>query len=368
MSRVIAFYLPQYHPTPENDEWWGKGFTEWVNVAKAKPLFKGHHQPHIPADLGFYDLRLPETRQAQADMAKEYGIEGFCYWHYWFGNGKRLLERPFNEVLNLGEPNFPFCLSWANHSWYNKTWNKNGTNRLLIEQKYPGMQDYIDHFNTMLPAFKDQRYIKVNGKLLFFIFEPNGSPDIPIFINIWRKLALQNGLNDFYFVARDADSRLKDKIIKLGFDAIYNDDVFNIHHHLNLIKKLSFWIQREIFHLPTLLHYNKAIKYMVMDDCKNNSTIPVIAPNWDHSPRSGGKAIILYKSNPLDFYKIVKRAINIVKDKPVDEQLVIIKSWNEWGEGNYLEPDIEYGTKYLEAIKQALYENKEEKQNAFLPE
>ena len=358
MSRVIAFYLPQFHPIPENDEWWGKGYTEWVNVAKAKPLFRGHHQPNIPADLGFYDLRLPETRIAQADMARKHGIEGFCYWHYWFGNGKRLLERPFNEVINSGEPDFPFCLAWANHSWFNKTWDKNGTDKLLIEQKYPGEQDYIDHFNTLLPAFKDHRYMTVSGKLLFFIYQPDGSPDIPKFMKIWRDLAQQNGLNNFYFVARDADSRCKDRNIKLGFDAIYNDDVFNIHHHLNLVKKISFWITREMFHLPTLFSYKKAIDYMVSDDCKDNKVIPVIAPNWDHSPRSGGKAILLYKSAPRYFYKVVRRAIDIVKNKPEDEQLVIIKSWNEWGEGNYLEPDIENGDKYLLALKDALIEAK----------
>ena len=122
-ARVIAFYLPQFHPIKENDEWWGKGFTEWTNVGKAKPLFKGHYQPRVPADLGYYDLRMPEVREAQADMAREAGIEGFMYWHYWFGNGKQILERPFNEVLSSGKPDFPFCLGWANHSWTRRTWN-----------------------------------------------------------------------------------------------------------------------------------------------------------------------------------------------------------------------------------------------------
>lgn len=148
-ARVIALYLPQFHPIPENDAWWGKGFTEWTNVAKAKPLFKGHYQPHIPADLGFYDLRLPEVREAQAELAREAGIEGFCYWHYWFGNGRRLLERPFNEVLESGKPDFPFCLAWANHSWSSNSWKKGFAlqkNTLLLEQTYPGEQDYIDHF------------------------------------------------------------------------------------------------------------------------------------------------------------------------------------------------------------------------------
>lgn len=140
-AHVIAYYLPQYHPIPENDEWWGKGFTEWTNVAKAKPMFRGHYQPIVPADLGFYDLRVPEVREEQARLAQEAGIDAFCYWHYWFGNGKQLLERPLNEVVASGKPDFPFCIGWANHSWMKKSWN-NQVSRfcqdLLIEQEYPG--------------------------------------------------------------------------------------------------------------------------------------------------------------------------------------------------------------------------------------
>lgn len=145
--KAIAFYLPQFHPIKENDEWWGKGFTEWTNVAKAKPMFPGHYQPHIPADLGFYDLRLSEARIAQADLAKKYGISAFCYWHYWFGNGRRILERPFQEVLESGTPDFPFCLAWANETW-SGIWHGN-PKTILVEQVYPGEQDYIDHFNSI---------------------------------------------------------------------------------------------------------------------------------------------------------------------------------------------------------------------------
>ncbi|MDJ0634982.1 MAG: glycoside hydrolase family 99-like domain-containing protein [Xenococcaceae cyanobacterium MO_188.B29] len=181
--KAIAFYLPQYHPIPENDKWWGKGFTEWTSVAKAKPLFKDHYQPHLPADLGFYDLRLPEVRQAQADLAREYGIYGFCYYHYWF-NGKRLLERPFNEVLESGKPDFPFCLCWANENW-TRRWD--GQDReILIEQKYSVVDDR-EHIKSLISAFKDPRYIKIDGKPLFLIYRVNSLPDPSLTQKIWRE-------------------------------------------------------------------------------------------------------------------------------------------------------------------------------------
>ena len=170
--RIIALYLPQFHPIPENDGWWGKGFTEWTNVAQARPQFRGHYQPRIPADLGFYDLRLPEVREQQAQLAREAGIEGFCYYHYWFGNGKQLLERPFNEVLASGKPDFPFCICWANHNWTNKTWVKGKSTRrdsTIAKMEY-SYDDHIAHFQALLPAFRDRRYITVEGKILFSIF------------------------------------------------------------------------------------------------------------------------------------------------------------------------------------------------------
>lgn len=201
-ARVIAFYLPQFHPVPENDKWWGKGFTEWTNVGKAQPLFKGHYQPRVPADLGYYDLRMPEVREAQANMAREAGIEGFCYWHYWFGNGKRILERPFTEVLSSGRPDFPFCLGWANHAWTNKSWEA-GTKRveesILMEMIY-NREEYIKHFNEVLPAFRDKRYIQVDGKPLFLVFRPLEIPRPNEFIDLWQKLAKEHGLEGIYFV------------------------------------------------------------------------------------------------------------------------------------------------------------------------
>ncbi len=356
MARFIAFYLPQFHPTPENDEWWGKGFTEWVNVAKARPLFRGHVQPHIPADLGFYDLRLPEVREQQAELAKAAGIEGFMYWHYWFGNGKQLLERPFNEVVESGKPDYPFCLGWANHSWYKKLWDPNapGKNKLLIEQQYPGKEDNLNHFNSLLKAFKDKRYMRVNGKLLFVIHDPVGFVDAEGFIVQWRQLAKENGLNDFFFVGVDSDSRKKDVILKRGFDAILNIDTYNIHHNLSKFAKVMHLIERKWLKHPTHFKYKDAIKYMIVDDCKNINVMPTIEPNWDHSPRSGANAILLTDSTPELFQQLAEHAIDVVKDKPKEEQLIFIKSWNEWGEGNYMEPDLEFGDGYIKALRKAI--------------
>jgi len=356
-ARVIAFYLPQYHPIVENDAWWGKGFTEWTNVAKAKSLYKGHYQPHVPADLGFYDLRLSETRKAQAEMAKKYGIEGFCYWHYWFGNGKRLLERPFNEVLSSGEPDFPFCLAWANHSWKLKTWTSGGKDKMLMEQLYPGKDDYVAHFYAVLPAFKDKRYITVDGKPLFVIFSPLEFSEVQLFIQIWRELAILNKLDGIYFVAKqEYPYEKKNEIIESGFDAIYNDSVLAIHSRQSKLKRIFLISKMRLFKTPRTYKYADAIKTFSNFTDSELNTIPAIIPNWDHTPRSGRLGMVLTGSTPELFKKHVKQVFASIEKKPTENKIVFLKSWNEWGEGNYMEPDLKFGLKYLESLKDAIDE------------
>jgi hypothetical protein len=375
-ARVIAFYLPQFHPIPENDEWWGKGFTEWTNVKKARPLFKGHYQPRIPADLGYYDLRVPEVRERQAEMAREAGIEGFCYWHYWFGNGKQLLERPFKEVLETGKPDIPFCLGWANHSWTNKTWTverKTMKKGMLMEQFY-SEEDYVTHFYSLLPAFKDKRYIRVDNKPLFVVFKPYGIVNPSRFITIWNELSLQNGINGIHFVGMYQtpkytsiinkildcfhtidETNQYNNILNMGFDAVCPTGEYRSQLKINKPLFMYTRIRRKI-NSPVVCkyNYNDIIKYYFAKEDRWENVYPVVMPNWDRTPRNGKAANIWHGSTPELFKKHICNAVEIIKHKQEEHKILFLKSWNEWGEGNYMEPDTVFGSMYLESLKQVL--------------
>lgn len=353
-ARLIAFYLPQFHPVPENDIWWGKGFTEWTNVGKAKPLFRGHYQPHLPTELGYYDLRVSETRNEQARLAKEYGIEGFCYWHYWFGNGKRLLERPFDEVVRSGEPDYPFCLAWANETW--KGFAHGMTNRnVLIEQTYPGEEDYIAHFNSLLSAFKDKRYIRVHNRLLFVIYRPFEMPSTTAFMALWQRLAKENGLHGFYFVGQTNFIEERERVLALGFNAV---NVVRLNDYIRferpLVLKGVQWFNKRLRNVPYAFSYKKVISYFTGKEAEELTCIPTIIPGWDHTPRSGQEGLVYTNTTPELFEEHVEQVLDHVQVKPLEDRLVFIKSWNEWAEGNYLEPERRYGRRFLEALKKAV--------------
>jgi lipopolysaccharide biosynthesis protein len=358
-SRLIAFYLPQFHPIPENDRWWGKGFTEWTNVAKATPMFMGHYQPHIPADFGFYDLRVPEVRLAQAEMAQEHGIEGFCYWHYWFA-GKRLLERPFVEVLKSGEPKLPFCLAWANHTWTG-IWH-GAPDRILIEQTYPGIEDYRKHFYELLDSFADERYIKIDGKPVFVVYQPKGLPEPKVFTDIWRELAIKSGLKGLYFIGHVKDPLWVPE--DNGFDALVLDSLlmmtrkintfYNGYKGYNILNRSLRQLPFKRLHKPTIFSYRDAIKVCFTNHETTFEEFPSIIPNWDNTPRSGKNGFVLHNSNPELFRSHLKEAIARVRNKDQEKKIVFIKSWNEWAEGNYLEPDLKFGKAYLEVIKEEI--------------
>ncbi len=357
-AHIIAFYLPQYHPFPENDAWWGKGFTEWTNVGKAKPLFPGHYQPRVPADLGYYDLRVPEVREAQVELAKEAGIDAFCYWHYWF-SGKQLLEKPLQEVVRLGKPDFPFCLAWANHSWEKRNWNADCNQlslEVLIKQTYGGQREIEEHFYTMLPMFKDKRYYRVHGKLLFLFNQITKIPNdyLANFIACWQNLALKNNLPGFYFVAQIR------KTNELTLPNAKYFDGFNYSNEVRLLgeNKILRRFKRIIstfIHFPLCIHrFSSILPTFLNPICLQKNVYPVILSGFDHSPRSSTAACIITGFTPEVFYKHILQVLDLIKFKELDDRIIFLRSWNEWAECNYMEPDLKYGKKYIETLAKAL--------------
>ena len=381
-ARVIAFYLPQFHPIPENDKWWGKGFTEWTNVAKAKPLFKGHYQPRIPADLGFYDLRVHEVREQQAQMAREAGIEGFCYWHYWFSHDHKLLERPFQEVLTSGTPDFPFCLGWANHSWTNKSWEA-GTRKqkemTLMKMVYTE-DEYIKHFYDVLPAFKDKRYITVDEKPLFLVWKPLDFPDTTAFIQLWQKLANQKGLKGIHFVGLQQNiactksitllnillkripsqaEQLYQEIIDHGYDAVHGRGYLRAEQLVRPLHEVllrSLLVRLFKIFIISKCDQRKINKHLYGEIDKRENVYPLLFPQWDRTPRSGKLARIYTHSTPSVFGEQIDSVLELVMQKEEEHKIVFLTSWNEWAEGNYVEPDLKYGHGYLNVLRKKLIE------------
>lgn len=352
--KVIAFYLPQFHPTENNNKWWGTGFTEWTNVGKAKPLFRGHYQPRVPADLGYYDLRLPEVRSQQAELAMYAGVDAFCYYHYWFGEGRRELNLPLDEMVRLGKPNFPFCLCWANESWHSKFWNMDGTitKKTLVEQVYPGDEDMVSHFQCVLPMFKDPRYLCIDNKPIFMIYKPFAHANIAKFIERWQELAKQNGLDGIYFIAQISDtinSMSIARLQELGFDAINTVGLWEARKAKMSIFQRAF---NRIFNIPSAMRYKDAYPLFLSNVDALPNVYPTLIPNWDHTPRSGRAGYVLIGSTPELFREHIRQVFSLVKQKSANQNIIFLKSWNEWGEGNYMEPDLKYGKRYIEVLKE----------------
>jgi len=351
-ARIIAFYLPQFHPIPENDAWWGKGFTEWTNAAKAKPLFRGHYQPHVPADLGFYDLRVPEVRAAQAVLAREYGVEGFCYYYYWFA-GKRLLERPFNEVLSSGEPDFPFCLCWANATWTG-VWHGE-PDRVLIEQTYPGTEDYEAHFSELLRAFKDPRYMRLDGRPLYVVHRPLDIPDVRSVMVQFRAMAERAGLKGLHLIGVTPQKVWEPE--HYGFDALVIQRMPALNGSVPWrypITKLRTKLANKRL---TVVRYKDHVRRLITPHASKAQYYPCLLPNWDNTPRSGMNGLVFEGSTPDLFKQHVRDALLHVRSKPPEHRFVFLKSWNEWAEGNHLEPDLRFGRGFLEVLRGELMES-----------
>lgn len=366
--RPIAIYLPQYHPIPENDSWWGKGFTEWTNVAKAKPFYKGQYQPHLPADLGFYDLRVPETREAQAKMAEENGIYGFCYYHYWF-MGRRILERPFQEVFESKKPDFPFMLCWANENW-TKRWD-GGNNEILISQDY-SEEDHLAHIRVLIEYFKDDRYIKVDGKPVFCVYRSGEIPEVAKMIKIWREEAAKHDM-ELYLCRFETLSQYGQEYLDLGFDAAVTFQPFSgefwrytwkeYYDRFTAIDrakaKIAKYKKIKNFHharkekIARHYSYPGYVKYFTSQDNINKKykCYPGVSPSWDNTARKAEDAILLKDASP-EVYKLwLEDTVEKFKPFSRNENFLFINAWNEWAEGNHLEPDREYGSAYLDATR-----------------
>ncbi len=371
-NKVIAFYLPQFHRIPENDKWWGEGFTEWTNTRKAKPLFEGHYQPKTPLGEVFYDLNDVSVMEKQAELAKKFGVFGFCYYHYWFKNGKKLLQKPIENMLRDSNVDIPFCICWANENW-TRNWD-GGDYEIIEKQEYGGKKEWINHFNYLLGFFKDKRYILYNGSPLIVIYKPEQIVFFDEMISCWRKLAKKNGFPGLVVLRQNPGIMLKslDCAIKFQPAMVWNDFDYELnpkkqlrYNIIKLIKKMLILsgneqlLQRLIVKaLANSKKRNRFLRIYYYDDtwdiilnkqlyseklCNGAFTA------WDNTARTKYGQLFL-GSNPIDFEKYMKELLS----KPSAMDCVFINAWNEWGEGAYLEPDEKYGYAYLEALKRAL--------------
>jgi len=352
--KLIAMYLPQFHQIHENDEWWGNGFTEWANVRRAQPRFPGHYQPHVPGELGYYDLRDPSARKAQADIARKHGIYGFCYYHYWF-NGKRLLETPFNEVLRTGEPNFPFCLCWANENW-TRRWD-GADQEVLMAQHYTD-SDSLEFINELVPAFRDERYIRVNGKPLLLVYRTHLLPNPKRTVKIWREAMHQAGIGDLYLVRVEnhLDGGKEINPVEIGFDAAMEFAPYwgSVGKRVTNLSQVGFEAH-QVDEDVIAFDYQQCMINML---CRPNAEYKLfrgIFPMWDNTARRKREPLVFVNSSPEKYAYwlslLLKETVNTFVG---DERLVFVNAWNEWGEGCHLEPDQRHGAKYLEATRNAL--------------
>ncbi|MFV8346495.1 glycoside hydrolase family 99-like domain-containing protein [Flavobacterium sp. ZB4P13] len=356
--KPIAIYLPQFHPIPENNEWWGKGFTEWTNVTKAQSRFEGHYQPHLPADLGFYDLRLEEARLAQEQLAKAYGIHGFCYYHYWF-NGKRLLYEPLDRKLKNPREDLPFMMCWANENW-TRTWDGDN-HQVLLRQEY-SFEDDLVHIEHLIPFFKDKRYIKVNGKPMFVIYRPRLFPDIEQTILLWRNEVKKAGFPDLY-IGFSQNFEHSFAPLEKGFDfgfqfqPNFGSQTGGIVYGASLLKRIKRRIRKKLgLKLERFDYYFDYVNYSKTQKRLGfkKDVYPGITPMWDNTARRKENPFILHDSTPEKY----KNWLSHIKENypwdTVPEKFLFINAWNEWAEGNHLEPCQKWGTAYLKATKEIL--------------
>ncbi len=369
-TKIIAYYLPQYHRIPENDYWWGNGFTEWNNVKKSKKLFKNHYQPRIPLKNNYYDLSDVKVMGWQAKIAKEYGLYGFCFYHYWFDN-KPLLEKPIINFLNEKKIDFNYCLCWANESWRN-SWAK-ADDKIIMEQKYGERKEWKKHFDFLLPFFKDTRYIKEDNCPLLVVYRPYLCEYMIHILDYWKKLARENGFDGLHIASQrfEEQEKHKDLYDYLDYHIDYlskymNKDRKKDSNFVKVVKQVHnfvldkwnfdifrFWKKRKV----CILNYDNLWNKIINDSTISEKSIAGGFVDWDNTPRYGMKGTVVYGGNPEKFEYYMRKQNQRVKNLFKNDYLFIF-AWNEWGEGGYLEPDEKNKFAYLEALKKVISERR----------
>ncbi len=349
-TKIIAFYLPQYHEIEENDKWWGKGFTEWTNVKSAKTIFKGHYQPKIPYNENYYDLSKPETMIYQAKLAKEYGVDGFCFYHYWF-EGKKLLEKPAEILLAHPEINLSFCFSWANETW-SRRWNGE-EKKILIKQKYGGKEDWERHLQYLLPFWADDRYIRIDGCPVMLLYRTSEIEQYDEMIAYWKKRIREEGFKDIYII-ETLNSIQKKGCANESSALVEFEPMYTIYGKMNYFIRLYRYMFNHLklykLGFRDYLSYDKIWKKIIIRNAKSNKKRFLGAfPSWDNTARKGKAGLVIKNSNPQKFQNYF--AIQYKKSMELGNEFIFVNAWNEWGEGAYLEPDNKYEFQMLEAIK-----------------
>ncbi len=340
--RLIAFFLTQYHPTPENDLWWGKGFTEWTNVTKAAPLFENHYQPHLPADFGFYDLRVRETRREQIKVAREYGIDGFCYHYYWF-SGKRILNRPLDDMLADPESDMPFCLCWANENW-TRRWDAAEHEVLIAQQYLP--DDDINFIKALVPVFKDPRYIRLEGRPFLIVYRPQHLPDPRKTVSVWREHCRAAGVGEIHVCA--ALTHGNDDYRQFGFDSGVEFPPHNLRSG-NINHQIGFFGQFQ----GNIMQYADIAQSYLERDYPGERIFRTVFPSWDNTARTGNRALVVLNGTPENYEYWLSATIDCARREDVAPPVVFINAWNEWAEGCHLEPDRRFGHGFLQATLNA---------------
>lgn len=368
--KIIPVYLPQFHTIPENDEWWGKGFTEWVNVKNGEPLFEGHNQPRIPLNRNYYDLSEVETLKWQCKIAKEHGIYGFCMYHYWF-NGHLLLEKPMEMLLAHPEININYCISWANHDWTDAWKATDRRPKTLIAHNFDDEQDWVEHFNYMLPFLKDPRYINENNKPYMIIYVPNLIGKLDKMLDVWTQMAKENGFDGLTYIYQAAMACFDKGWNRTKFDYGMQFHPGYVREYRNVNRINAMWfVTKHLKPIQKLVHkikdgivnkdphvrcqsYDKTWMEILNLRPYDKKTIPSAFVDWDNTARMKQRGLVYTGANPETFKKYFKQLV-INTRKYYHQDKIFVFAWNEWAEGGYLEPDEKYGYGYLNAIYDSL--------------